>query len=143
MDSLLLRSFSPSSRMSISSMLILPVGSAKRNKVESKDDLPAPVRPTTPIYNQKLKRVQLYTWLFKSYCKFNWSTFFFTFLKVKPYVIWMLNTRGYTHVNCNMFQCKLFNLIKRNIFTESNKVETLRSRLNKSAFPSSEAFIRF
>ena len=66
MDSLLLRSFSPSSRMSISSMLIVPVGSAKRNKVESKDDLPAPVRPTTPIYNQKLKRVQLYTLLFKS-----------------------------------------------------------------------------
>ena len=52
--------------MSISSMLIVPVGSAKRNKVESKDDLPAPVRPTTPIYNEKLKRVQLYTWLFKS-----------------------------------------------------------------------------
>ena len=31
-------------------MKIFPDGSAVRNKVESSDDLPAPVRPQTPIY---------------------------------------------------------------------------------------------
>lgn len=49
MDNLLLRSLSPICCMLISSMFIAPVGSAKRNKVDSSDDLPAPVRPTTPI----------------------------------------------------------------------------------------------
>ena len=50
MDSFFRKSVNPSFRMSWSSMKIFPDGSAVRNKVESNDDLPAPVRPQTPIY---------------------------------------------------------------------------------------------
>ena len=35
------------------SISITPVGSAKRNKVDSNEDFPAPVRPTTPIWNHE------------------------------------------------------------------------------------------
>lgn len=41
-------SWRPICDMSIPSIHILPVGSDNRNNVAINDDLPAPVRPTTP-----------------------------------------------------------------------------------------------
>lgn len=42
------------------SIFIAPVGSAKRNKVESNEDFPAPVRPTTPIWNHEERKTQCF-----------------------------------------------------------------------------------
>ena len=52
-DNLLLKSLSPSSRILMPSISILPLGSANLNNVERREDLPAPVRPTTPIWRQE------------------------------------------------------------------------------------------
>ena len=41
-------------------MKIFPDGSAVRNKVESSDDLPAPVRPQTPIYYYYLNSIIIF-----------------------------------------------------------------------------------
>ena len=49
-----LRSISPIWLMSIPSISIAPVvGSMMRNSARVSDDLPAPVRPTTPIYEEE------------------------------------------------------------------------------------------
>ena len=53
MEILLRISCSPKFRHSTPSILILPPGSASRNKVAIRDDLPAPVLPTIPIYTHK------------------------------------------------------------------------------------------
>ena len=50
MEILLRTSCSPKSRHSTPSILMLPVGSASLNRAAIRDDLPAPVRPTIPIY---------------------------------------------------------------------------------------------
>ncbi len=45
---------SPILRTSTPSMIMLPVGSARRNRAVIMLDLPAPVRPTIPIFSQGL-----------------------------------------------------------------------------------------
>ena len=50
-DILALRSFNPIFRTSTPSIMILPLGSARRNKAATRLDFPAPVRPTIPTFS--------------------------------------------------------------------------------------------
>ena len=42
--------------MEIPSIWICPKGSARRNNIDMRDDLPAPVRPTIPIWQEVQER---------------------------------------------------------------------------------------
>lgn len=58
-DSFSLKSCNPISQIDTPSMVSFPLGSASRNKADINDDLPAPVRPTIPIYsNSRVKRLE-------------------------------------------------------------------------------------
>ena len=52
-DSFSLKQCNPISLIDTPSMLIIPCGSASRNKADINDDLPAPVRPTIPTYLER------------------------------------------------------------------------------------------
>lgn len=51
----------PISEVRKPSIIILPSGSASRNKAEIRELLPAPVRPTMPTYRGKMSKLFLYT----------------------------------------------------------------------------------
>lgn len=57
MDSLLLKSCNPIAVIETPSIFNTPVGSAIRNNADIRDDLPAPVRPTIPIWAQNRYKV--------------------------------------------------------------------------------------
>ena len=59
-DTFSLKSCNPISLIDTPSIFILPCGSARRNKADIRDDLPAPVRPTIPIFKRKKILVYLY-----------------------------------------------------------------------------------
>ena len=62
------RSRRPILEMSSPSIVMVPdAGSIMRNKPKVKDDLPAPVRPTTPIWNIKKSKLESFLILDKKF----------------------------------------------------------------------------
>ena len=60
MDILVRTSCSPRPRHSTSSILILPIGSASLKKEDMREDFPAPVLPTIPIWGQGMRVANSY-----------------------------------------------------------------------------------